>query len=296
MDYAVIEDFTQLIDIARQECEGKKYCPNLIIKVSFSIDLIDDPFQGLFVDDAKLWLNPQTPEELHFNHGRYLYEYGDGIQNIINELKGKPNSNRALYSILSMKEIINSGDMPIPSFFVTQFSLEGNDLLCTSYFRALEVSRFLPINITEICLMIQRIQKELPSIDNVYYCLHAFKAYYNPEFDCLKKAEIDRLPRGVIATDVLFGNKKRIGELLESKLNDSSVVEISGIEELYNALISGQEKTKDLYDSAFIRSVGKSLESLRKLQHIRTKVSYGREIDKLEEEMRKNIKLALEKL
>ena len=296
MTYQQIKNLKEIVDIAVGECKGKDEVINLIIKSCFSIDLIDNPFEGLFLEKARLWQAPTKPESLHINHGSYIHKYGNGIQYIIDQLKEKPDSKRALLSLINMKDIISSGDLPIPSFFVTQFSLDGKDLYCTVYFRALEVSQFLPINLTEVCLMSQQIRRELPFINRLFFCLHAFKAYYKPNFDTLARAEIDRQPRGTIAACVFNGQKERIRELLQSKFNDSSVIETEGVEELYNALVSNQENNPDVYQDSFIRSVGRALQELKELREIRTKASHGHRIQSLEAAVRQHISEALERL
>ena len=87
--------------------------------------------------------------ELHINHGSYI---GDGLEHIIDELKNKPSSNRALFSLISQKDISKSGDNPIPSFMIFQTCIDDNILYCSVYFRALEVSTFLRINTEEFVL------------------------------------------------------------------------------------------------------------------------------------------------
>jgi thymidylate synthase len=97
---------------------------------------------------AKDYQNPVKPPSLYINHGEYITS--DGIVHIINELKLKQTSNRALLSLINQEDIIGSGDNPIPSFMVLQFSLEGEELYVTTYFRALEVANFLNVNLEEI--------------------------------------------------------------------------------------------------------------------------------------------------
>jgi len=291
-----ISSLSQIVEYAKKECHGKPYVNNLILSAKFPISLFNEPFINLFYDDASLWQNSKKPEELHINHGSYIHKSGNGIQYLINELKSKPSSNRALLSLINMKDIINSGDTPIPSFFVTQFSIEDDDLFCTTYFRALEVSKFLPINIAEVCLIAKSICAEIHHLKNIVLCMHAFKAYHNNNFDTLKRAAIDMESRGKIAGYVHRGNKEKIKELLVSKFYDSSVIESGGTEELYNSLVDERENGSQLYSDAFIQSIGKVVRELHELREKRTNASFGAEIKSLENSIHDQIRAAIENL
>ncbi len=125
-------------------------------------------------NEAAQWRDPTPAADMYFTHAQY---YGDGIQHIIDELKDKPTSNRALYSLMSQKVISKSGDNPIPSFLTFQCSIEKEVLYCTATFRALEVGNFLRINLEEIRQNLVEICTKLPVIEKIHLHIFAFHAY-----------------------------------------------------------------------------------------------------------------------
>ena len=72
-----------------------------------------------------------------------------------------------------------SRDHPIPSFLLFQVTVEDNILYATTYFRALEIAKFLKINVQEIKLNLLKIIQEcnLRHITKVRVTIHAFNAY-----------------------------------------------------------------------------------------------------------------------
>ncbi|NUF24406.1 hypothetical protein HUN23_16730, partial [Acinetobacter oleivorans] len=142
---------------------------------------------------AKAWLAFKKPADLLFNHGEFITQ--DGFEHIINEIKEKPDSNRALYSLLNYQKICDQGDHPIPSFLLFQVTIEDNILYATSYFRALEVANFLKINLQEIKLnLLEIVQKcNLVHISKVRITIHAFNAYKNEDQNIPQIFEIDRI-------------------------------------------------------------------------------------------------------
>ncbi|WP_171429147.1 hypothetical protein [Acinetobacter lactucae] len=142
---------------------------------------------------AKAWLAFKKPDDLLFNHGEFITQ--DGFEHIINEIKEKPGSNRALYSLLNYQKICDQGDHPIPSFLLFQVTIEDNILYATSYFRALEIAKFLKINVQEIKLNLLKIVQEcnLVHISKVRITIHAFNAYKKEDQNIPKIFEIDRM-------------------------------------------------------------------------------------------------------
>lgn len=180
-------------------------------------------------DEAAQWRQRDPAHDMYFSHGQY---YKDGIQHIIEELKLKPTSNRALYSLLSQDDISESGDDPIPSFLTFQCSIEGNILYCTASFRALEVSRFLKVNLEEIRQNLVEICKALPAVETVRVHIFAFHAYVRsvattalrrPEIDVTTEAQLLRLmQKGEVRTlDTLLGGFERSTTAVSSKSLES---------------------------------------------------------------------------
>ena len=60
-------------------------------------------------------LSTIAPPALYMSHGEYIHRHGDGIQYLIDQLVKKPTGNRAIISLIDMKDLIGSGDDPRPS-------------------------------------------------------------------------------------------------------------------------------------------------------------------------------------
>ncbi|PKI07123.1 hypothetical protein CXF78_07020 [Shewanella sp. 11B5] len=141
-------------------------------------------------EKALQWSADKCPENLYFNHGQFKV---GGVDNIISELKEKPSSNRALYSLIDQNTIMNSEDKPIPSFMLFQSILDEGILYCNVYFRALEVSKFLRINLEEIRLNIESIDSSSLSFHTVRLVLLACRAHHAPNFNALEKPKLEQI-------------------------------------------------------------------------------------------------------
>ncbi|WP_229618332.1 hypothetical protein [Vibrio parahaemolyticus] len=139
-------------------------------------------------EKAQQWAADECPDNLYFNHGQYKV---GGIENIIKELKEKSSSNRALYSLIDQKTIMDSGDNPIPSFMIFQSILDNGTLYCNVYLRALEVSKFLRINLEEIRINIEKIAQSSLSFSKVRLVIFACRAHHVPNFNPLEKPKLD---------------------------------------------------------------------------------------------------------
>jgi thymidylate synthase len=276
--YDKVSSLSEIIDKAREICENQSPVFNLQLSNSFEPSILANPFQGLFMEQAKQWQAIQKPDNLHINHGMYIHKYGNGISHLVDELLAKRDTNRAILSLINMEDILQSGDLPIPSFIVNQVGIYKNEIFHTSYFRALEVSNFLPINLTEICLILQEITSKIANLQRVNLTIHAFRAYYNPDFDVLERAELDQIDRGKLSSLIFKEEKERIAVLLQSKLRDSSVVETEGLEEIFNALSESRKTTGDTFSDSFTREIEAALGALEKLKVVRSRTSHGDEI------------------
>ncbi|MFQ5799838.1 MAG: hypothetical protein ACE5H0_14255, partial [Bacteroidota bacterium] len=192
MEFQRVQSLDEIWNAAREKCEhGPLF--NLLLAFEFPITLVESTFVSLHEDRAKEWQSETPPETLPFSHGHF-FKGEKGIQHVIGELRGKRGSRRALVSLIDMDDIVGHGDEPIPSFMVAQFGIEARVIYATSYFRALEVNKFLPVNIAEICLLLRRVQEEFQFLEIVRFVLMAFRAYEDPEF-VLDRARIDMQPR-----------------------------------------------------------------------------------------------------
>lgn len=144
---------------------------------------------GDVAQEAAEWRAEQPAPGMYFTHRQF---YRDGVQHIIDELKAKPTSNRALYSLLSQSEISGSFDKPIPSFLSFQCSIEkGNHLYCTATFRALEVARFFRVNLEEIRQTLAEICESLQTIETIHLHIFAFHAYCDSQATSLRRPKIE---------------------------------------------------------------------------------------------------------
>ncbi|MDH5857786.1 hypothetical protein [Lampropedia aestuarii] len=185
-------------------------------------------------EEAEKWRQARPADDMYFTHAQY---YGDGIQHIVNELKDKPSSNRALYSLLAQKDISKSGDNPIPSFLTFQCSIEGDILYCTATFRALEVSNFLRINLEEIRQNLVEIYAKLPSIDKVHLHIFAFHAYVRSvPAAALRRPKIDVMPSHELLLLMQNGDVRELEMLLGELSQSTTAVSEVGLAALLNIL------------------------------------------------------------
>lgn len=139
---------------------------------------------------AGKWRSTEVPKDFYFTHAKY---YQDGVRHIINELKSKATSRRALYSLINQSDISRSEDSPIPSFLTMQCQINNGILVCTCTFRALEVGSFLRVNLEEIRQNLLEITAELPGVVSVLLTIFAFTAYIQKDMHPLVKPEIEYL-------------------------------------------------------------------------------------------------------
>ena len=134
------------------------------------------------------------------------------IDFVINELKSKATSSRAIIPLINFEQVVNSGDDFLPSFDLVQFGFEHeikNQLYVTLYLRALEVNHFLKINLCEIYVMCKKISEEIRSIESIDVTVIAFKAQYKEHYGCFERAEIDMYSEADI-TVLLLGTQDKI--------------------------------------------------------------------------------------
>ncbi len=175
-------------------------------------------------------------------------------------------------------DVMKKGDDPIPAFLVLQFRLIKDTLYVTAFFRAIEVGKHLPINITEICLHCQQIYKKIPSITTVNLAIFATSAYYDKNFNRCTKAEMDYLLPEKIGAILASRNYTKIIELLEEKRRNTSY-DLQGI----NAITNIVEDYTDFYNSYVIKlfkdykNALEKEEALHKATNNQEKLSKSRE-------------------
>lgn len=185
-------------------------------------------------EEAAQWRDSVPAADMYFSHGKY---YGDGLQHIIDELKHKPTSNRALYSLLAQKDISKSGDNPIPSFLTFQCSIENSVLYCTASFRALEVTSFLKINLEEIRQNLVEICAVFPAVENVHLHVFAFHAYVrNTAVAALRRPKIDVTPEPQLMRLMQKGEMHTLDALLGGLAKSTTVISPKSLNALLGIL------------------------------------------------------------
>lgn len=282
------ESLSELAKKAQTECE-ERVVHNLVLSGNCSYDESESEFAMNFDGLASEWQDPRKPKELLINHGQYIHKYGNGLLFLVRELKKKKDSNRACISLIGMEDIINSHDDPIPSFMILQFGFAGDDpktLLAAAYFRALEVSCFLPINLAEISQVIRTLKIHFPEIERFQLILHAFRAYAKQNFYCLRKASIDSAEPILIAYAVKEKNFAQLNDWLDSKITvEESIVCTDGLHHLREAI----HIQKTDYNHEILAHLDNALDDMQRLRLIHQSTSHGKAIAELE----KNIKQRL---
>jgi hypothetical protein len=245
LDYKSISSFDEIINDARSACDSAPV-HNLVLAYEFSPELVHSQFVKLHEQKAREWQADPHPPNLFFSHGEY-FRGEKGIQYVINELKAKSNSRRALLALANMEVVIGSGDRAIPSFMTAQFAIESDVLYVTEYFRAVEVGAFLPINVTEAALLIKRITESVRQPRVVRLLMLAFQAHLTPSFHCLERAKVDMLKGGEIGVLVAQEKIAMLIELLEGKRLFESEIDTNGLNEVLVAV----NQCGDQYSLAF---------------------------------------------
>ena len=285
-EFIKIDNFEEVIEQAKKiiNQSPKEYTINFSLKTEFHINLTKEP-QLLDVQDlARNFQEYERPDTLYINHGEYIKS--DGVEHVINELKNKHTGNRAIISLISQDHIFKSGDNPIPSFMVLQFSLEDKDLFVTTYFRALEVAKFLRINLEEIRLIINKIYQSMQTIKLVKLNIFAFRAYINQDINPLQRPKIELLPERRILK--LMENKpEEIANLLEDKISHSTVVENNSLK-IMNDIVNDSECNQNIHkcfkEACFKNFLSQCLKSSNELIKLRESASHGDNIDNLNQQ------------
>jgi hypothetical protein len=268
----------------------------LLLHGVFPLTEIDSNFIRTYLGAAQKWQAAERPPDLFINHGEFIHKHGDGVGYIHDELRRKPDSNRACLCLINMKEFLESHDDPIPSFLVLQFGFPGGQfrrIVVGAYFRALEVRSFLPINLAEICERLRELKRDFPHMDTFELHVLAFRAYSREAFHCLARAELDIAGPVAIAIAVDRGDKPQLMKWLNSKLIvEESVVCTDGLTHLYDALT----RCKDKYAPELLESTRLALECLKQLKEARTRTSESSAIAHIEKRVHDYLENAKKRL
>ncbi|MBF0416334.1 MAG: hypothetical protein HQL79_11270 [Magnetococcales bacterium] len=282
----------QELAINAKECCANGPISNLILQGDYSISEIDSDFVKSFSEIAGKWQCRTLPSDLYFNHGQYIDRGGEpGRAFLVKELKRKPDSNRACFSLISMNDIVQSEDKPIPSFLVLQFSIVSHTIIeVTAYFRVIEVSEFLPINLAEISDILRHLAEKFPKIESFSLTIFAFRAYLKIGFSCLTKSILDMTSPVDIAIAVENKDVKKIIQMLEGKLNTvDSIICIKGLETLLEAI----EKSTKKYGDDLKKHLRLAISSSRELIEMRKSSSYSERILEKQSRINKSLEQAI---
>ena len=230
--------FTELKENACAACKSGTV-DNLVIHGVLDYKEVDSEFIRNIIKKSEMWQAEVCSNDLVFNHGYYIHKAGDGIEFLINELTVKPTSDRACYSLVDMEDIVTSGDGELPSLLVYQVGLSKSKktLFISSYFRAIEVKKFLPINFGEAAYIAKKLQEKFYDIDKIELNFYIFRARYIDNFYCYEKCKIDKIKEAEITAKVFCKDYKEIINLLyEKKSVEETIVEVSGMKSLQNAI------------------------------------------------------------
>jgi hypothetical protein len=297
-EFTRIENFETILELAQEQvtASSNPYKLNFSLKVVFDVDLVKKPQLLDAVERAKDFQNIKKPESLYLNHGEYIS--AAGIPHVINELKNKHTGNRALISLINQKDIIGSGDSPIPSFMVLQFSLESDQLYGTAYFRALEVSKFLRINIEEIRIVCSEIYQSIRTIKGIRLNIFAFRAYITKDFNPLERPRLELLdPIQVFI--LMQKNTAELCTLLREKLKASSVIENDSLK-LMSEIVGDSSKSQDLKPCFRVghtkRKLKQCVDLSTKLIEMRKGTSHASDIDEVNKDYLKALNELIEEI
>ena len=229
-------------------------------------------------EDAAGWRSRVPPKNFYFTHAQF---YTDGIQHIIDELLIKPTSNRALYSLISQEHIRKKGDAPIPSFMTFQCQIDNDALYCTCYFRALEISTFLKINLEEIRQTLVEIYEGVPRFSKVNLTIFAFHAYIDRTRSPLKRPQLESLYELDLASmlsEATHTPVRNLNGILKELRNAGTVVSAEKLIDLKRILstnLPGIKIHPDLTKALFIEQLGVAIEAATTLGELRCKESRG---------------------
>lgn len=277
--------------------DTKKYgvLSNMYLNLSMLYQDFVEQIEKLFpaqIHTAALWQETEViPENFYYNHGQYMKYNGVSAMNfVIDELKSKATSSRAIIPLINFEDVIKSGDGFLPSFDLVQFGFleeEKTHLLVTLYLRALEVNHFLKINLCEIYLMSKKIADEIRSIEKIDVNILAFKAQYKEKFGCFKRAALDTVSESDIAYSLIDNLESVVQWLLEKKDFNETVVELKGIQSFCNALQSANTRKK--IKPIILSTASSILSTMEHLKREREKTSNYKSIAVTETNLNKQL-------
>lgn len=264
IEYTQVNNLEEIASNALARIEADDYKINFLLSYELNAnELIQNSLLDV-QEKAQQWAADECPENLYFNHGQYKV---GGVENIINELKEKPSSNRALYSLIDQKTIMDSGDNPIPSFMIFQSILENGTLYCNVYFRALEVSNFLRINLEEIRLNIEKIYQSTLAFSKVRLVIFACRAHHVPNFNSLEKPNLDLLSQYQILK-MLKDNKEEFIQNIEKMAEVQTVLSSKSIKHIQEIVEGEWQGTNKIRIMSILKDTSLKIDELVALRKL----------------------------
>lgn len=283
----------QLVANARSACHAGPVF-NLIIEGRYPFSELDSSFLRPFEASAALWQATSPDPSLYITHGQFINRHGDGIAYLTSQLVMKPTGNRAVLSLIDMRDLIGSDDDVRPSFLTFQagFASGRKDVVfATMYFRALEVSSFLPVNLAEAASILKRIRLEVPDVTSFELTVHAFKAYENLDSNLLTRSALDAAGGESIKEAVDSLDLKRIHAWLRSKMPDETKVELDALVLLRRAI-----EANAAYPAALSESLTEANLRLMDLATLRRRASHSDAIPETKKLANDSLEVALASL
>jgi len=269
---------------------------SLVAHGTFAPGELGGEWISLHKRDAREWQSEQSDVFL-FTHGSFMNRCraSSGVDFMLTELKRKKDSNRALVSLIDMEDLVGSDDAPIPSFLLMQCGFRNGDttaLHLSTYFRALEVCNFLPINLAEACLVAEAVMEEFNNIEKVHLTTHAFRAYYKKRFRCFRINDMDAAGNRAILRAVKDRDDEKLMLWLREKANDEpTFVSTSSLQQLLDC-------ARELggYNEKVCDALERTIETQKQLATARKIASQGRQIEELNQSIRTSLELAINEL
>lgn len=264
---------------------------NLLLTFPMTLPASKIGFLASFREQAERWQNPKRPRTLEFNHGEYMHVHGNPIDYLVLELQKKATSDRACISLVGAEQIFESEDGVLPSFMLVQVGFDGLSqevLYLTAYYRALEVTTFLPFNVTELALISEEIADRIPSITKIDVTIHAFRAHSLPGNTGHEKTQLDMATETEIHDWVENGSYVKIAELLREKASPASIVNVSGLIALHEQIV------KAGWAAPIRAELDQAVGALTRLKQIRTAGTHGERIEMTQNEVSSHLRHAAE--
>lgn len=261
----------ELVQNARRACRAAPVF-NLLLEGRYAISELESPFLRAYVPSAELWQATKPAPSHYISHGHYINRHGDGIAYLIDQLIHKPTGNRAVLSLIDMKDLIGSVDDARPSFMLFQAGFasgQKDTIFVTMYFRALEVATFLPSNLAEASVILKKIRHKIPEIEAFQLMVHAFRAYENPDFNSLTRSELDSVDSATIQNAVATIDLHRIHAWLRSKIAAETVVETDAL-----VLLRKELEANPIFPKALSRDLEQVIFRLTELATLRRHASH----------------------